>query len=157
MHFHVIASDACVLLMGTLPAWPGACCIPFPGLGSLRDMDDDRNRTAQGKPLRTGNEEPRDSASSLACLCGMSSASVRLACKEFLSEDVVKFMKARAERGMNARAKNNRYSNLKAYLRYRGYDTRELSKPPKYDKTMPEIYTKRDPTKCVRASARHLP
>src|ERR1039458_10494606 len=84
MHFHVIASDACVLLMGILPAGPGACCIPFPGLGSLRDMDDDRNRTAQGKPLRTGNEEPRDSASSLACLCGMSSASVRLACKEFL-------------------------------------------------------------------------
>ena len=101
--------------------------------------------------------------------CPVPRSGVRLACKEFLvvtgrqyvdefmSEDVVKFMKARAERGMNARAKNNRYSNLKAYLRYRGYDTRELPKPPKYDKTMPEIYTKRDPTKCVRASARHLP
>ena len=77
----------------------------------------------------------------------------RLTCKEFLDviglryadeimpEDVAKFHKALAERGMSARTVSNRNSNLKTFLKFLGLDLKRLPKPPKYDKTMPEIYT----------------
>jgi len=79
-----------------------------------------------------------------------------LACDEFLEvtgrqyvdqlrpEDLVTFQRALTERGMSARTVSNRHSNVKAFLRYCGCDTKELPKPPKYDKTMPEIYTDKE-------------
>jgi integrase len=45
---------------------------------------------------------------------------------------------------MSVRTVSNRHSNVKAFFRYCGCDTRELPKPPKYDKTMPEIYTDKE-------------
>jgi integrase len=80
----------------------------------------------------------------------------KLACDEFLEvidrryadelmpDDIIKFQKALAGRGMSARTVSNRHSSVKAFLRYCGYDTKELPKPPKYDKTMPEIYTDKE-------------
>ena len=77
----------------------------------------------------------------------------RLACDEFLKvsgrqyadeiepEDVVKFQKALADRGMSARTVSNRHTNLKTFLKFLGYDIKGLPKPPRYDKTLPEIYT----------------
>ncbi len=80
----------------------------------------------------------------------------KLACDEFLevtakqyadelvSDDIIRFQKALAGRGMSTRTVSNRHSSVKAFLRYCGFDTKELPKPPKYDKTMPEIYTDRE-------------
>ncbi len=77
----------------------------------------------------------------------------RLACDEFLKvsgrqyadeiepEDIIKFHKALADRGMSARTVSNRHTNLKTFLKFLGYDIKGLPKPPRYDKTMPEIYT----------------
>lgn len=76
-----------------------------------------------------------------------------LACREFLevsarqysdeivSDDIGKFQKALQKRGMSARTVCNRHSSVKAFLRSIGYNIKELPKPPKYDKTLPEIYT----------------
>jgi integrase len=76
-----------------------------------------------------------------------------LACKEFLSatgrryvdeldpHDLVVFQKAQSARGMSPRTVSNRHANVKAFLLFCGMDTKSLPKPPKYDKTMPEIYT----------------
>ncbi len=76
-----------------------------------------------------------------------------LACREFLDvtgrqhldeilpDDIVKFQKALQKRGMSARTVSNRHSSVKAFLRSIGYNIKELPKPPKYDKTLPEIYT----------------
>jgi integrase len=77
----------------------------------------------------------------------------QLACREFLTvighqyadqivpEDILKFQKALAERGMSARTVTNRHTNVKTFLKFLGYDIKELPKPPRYDKTLPEIYT----------------
>jgi len=79
-----------------------------------------------------------------------------LACDEFLQvigrqymediviDDIIRFQKALAGRGMSPRTVSNRHSSVKAFLRYCGYNTKELPKPPKFDKTMPEIYTDRE-------------
>ena len=60
---------------------------------------------------------------------------------EIEPEDIVKFQKALADRGMSARTVSNRHTNLKTFLKFLGYDIKGLPKPPRYDKTMPEIYT----------------
>jgi integrase len=44
-------------------------------------------------------------------------------------------------RGRSKRTVHNRDANVRSFLRYCGFDTKGLPKPPKYDKTMPEIYT----------------
>jgi integrase len=79
-----------------------------------------------------------------------------LACDEFLevigrqyvdeivADDIIRFQKALAGRGMSPRTVSNRHSSVKASVRYCGCDTKVLPKPPKYDKTMPEIYTDRE-------------
>ncbi len=76
-----------------------------------------------------------------------------LACREFLSvtgrryvdeldpQDLVVFQKALSARGMSPRTVSNRHANVKAFFLFCGMDTKSLPKPPKYDKTMPEIYT----------------
>ena len=81
-----------------------------------------------------------------------------LACEGFLEvtgrryvdeldpQDMVIFQKALAERGMSTRTVSHRHANVKAFLRYCGLDAKELPKPPKYDKTMPEIYTDKELT-----------
>ncbi|HLY40187.1 MAG TPA: site-specific integrase [Terracidiphilus sp.] len=75
-----------------------------------------------------------------------------LACKEFLQvtghryldeldpRDLVTFQQALFARGMSTRTVSNRHANVKAFLLYCGIETKSLPKPPKYDKTMPEIY-----------------
>jgi len=60
---------------------------------------------------------------------------------EIVPEDVSKFHRALQQRGMGKRTVSNRHSSVKAFLRYVGRDTKELPRPPKFDKTMPEIYT----------------
>ncbi len=45
------------------------------------------------------------------------------------------------ERGMSVRTVNNRHSNVKAFLKLLDYDIKRLPKPPKYDKTLPQIYS----------------
>jgi integrase len=77
----------------------------------------------------------------------------QLACEEFLEvtgrlyvdqltpEDMVTFQRALTARGMGVRMVSNRHASVKAFLLYCGYDTKQLPKPPKFDKTMPEIYT----------------
>ena len=77
----------------------------------------------------------------------------QLACREFLvvaghqyadeivPEDIVKFQRALTERGMSARTVSNRHANIKTFLKFLGFDIKELPKPPRYDKTLPEIYT----------------
>jgi integrase len=87
----------------------------------------------------------------------------RLACNEFLKvighryaeeilpEDVVKFQKALAERGMSVRTVSNRHTNVKTFLKFLGYDIKGLPKPPKYDKTLPEIYTDEELRSLFRA------
>jgi integrase len=80
----------------------------------------------------------------------------KLACDEFLEvtgrryidelepADVVTFQRALTARGMSARTVSNRHASVKAFLRYCGVDATQLPKPPKYDKTMPQIYTDRE-------------
>jgi integrase len=80
----------------------------------------------------------------------------RFACEEFLSvidhryvdeiepEDVLKFQRALRDRGLGKRTVSNRHNNVKAFLLYLGYDVKALPKPPKFDKTTPEIYTDRE-------------
>jgi integrase len=77
----------------------------------------------------------------------------KLACDEFLQvagrqyadeivpEDVAKFHRALEQRGMSKRTVSNRHSSVKAFLLYLHFNTKELPKPPKFDKTMPEINT----------------
>jgi len=86
-----------------------------------------------------------------------------LACREFMrvvgrqySDEIVtgdfaKFHKALADRGMSARTVSNRHSSVKAFLRSIDYDTKHLPKPPKYDKTLPEIYTDKELKDLFRA------
>ena len=60
-------------------------------------------------------------------------------------DDIIRFQqKALTGRGMSTRTVSNRHNSVKAFLRYCGCDTKELPKAPKYDKTMPEIYTDRE-------------
>lgn len=87
----------------------------------------------------------------------------RLACGEFLEvigrryadeilpEDVAKFQRALAERGMSARTVSNRHTNVKTFLKFLGYDLKGLPKPPRYDKTMPEIYTDKELKALLKA------
>jgi integrase len=75
------------------------------------------------------------------------------ACDEFLAitgkeyadeinEHVIKqYHREMSRRGRSKRTLHNRDANVKSFLRYCGCDTKGLPKPPKYDKTMPEIYT----------------
>lgn len=60
---------------------------------------------------------------------------------EIVPEDLTKFHKALAARGMSKRTVSNRHSNVKAFLLYLGHDSKSLPKPPKFDKTIPEIYS----------------
>lgn len=76
-----------------------------------------------------------------------------LACREFLTvisaryadqilpEHVGVFHRALFTRGMSIRTVNNRHASVKAFLRFLGHDTKSLPKPPRCDKTLPEIYT----------------
>jgi integrase len=64
--------------------------------------------------------------------------------EDIVIDDIIRFQKALAGRGMSPRTVSNRHSSVKAFLRYCGYNTKELPKPPKFDKTMPEIYTDRE-------------
>lgn len=76
-----------------------------------------------------------------------------LACREFLSvtrrryvdeldpQDVVAFQQALLARGMSTRTVSNRHANVKAFLLHCGINAKNLPKPPKFDKTLPEIYT----------------
>ena len=80
----------------------------------------------------------------------------RLACDEFLKvvdhryadevtpEDVVKFQRALRDRGLGKRTVSNRHNSVKAFLIYLGYDVKTLPKPPKFDKTTPEIYSDKE-------------
>jgi integrase len=63
---------------------------------------------------------------------------------EFEPPDMIVFHRALSERGMSTRTVSNRHANVKGLLRYCGLDTKKLPKPPKYDKTMPEIYTDKE-------------
>jgi len=86
-----------------------------------------------------------------------------LACREFLEvicrryadeivpEDIGKFHRRLAERGMSARTVSNRHNSVKAFLRSINFDTKKLPKPPKYDKTLPEIYTDDELKKFLEA------
>jgi len=77
----------------------------------------------------------------------------KLACDEFLQaagrqyadeimpDDIARFHRALQQRGMSKRTVSNRHSNVKAFLLYLGLNTKQLPKPPKFDKTMPEINT----------------
>jgi hypothetical protein len=49
---------------------------------------------------------------------------------EIEPEDVVKFQKALAERGMSARTVGNRHTNVKTFLKFLEYDTKKLPRPP---------------------------
>ena len=42
---------------------------------------------------------------------------------------------------MSVRTVSNRHTNVKTFLKSLGYDIKGLPKPPRYDKTLPEIYT----------------
>ncbi len=76
-----------------------------------------------------------------------------LACNEFLEvtgrqfsdeivpEDITKFHKALTARGMSKRTVSNRHANVKAFLLFLGHDVKSLPKPPKFDKTIPEIFS----------------
>ncbi len=61
-------------------------------------------------------------------------------------QDVVAFQKALFARGMSQRTVSNRHASVKAFFLFCGLDTKALPKPPKYDKTMPEIYTDKELT-----------
>lgn len=87
----------------------------------------------------------------------------KLACREFLDvtgrryvdeldpQDLVAFQQALFARGMSARTVSNRHANVKAFLLYCGMETKHLPKPPKYDKTLPEIYSDQQLTKFFQA------
>jgi integrase len=75
-----------------------------------------------------------------------------LACREFLNvtglryadqittEHIARLHQALFARGMSIRTVNNRHASVKAFLRFLGHDTKALPKPPRCDKTLPEIY-----------------
>jgi len=78
----------------------------------------------------------------------------RLACEEFLQvvrktypnqlthDDMLTFQKALKKRGCSARTIYNRHALVKSFLRFCGLDVKSLAPiAPKYDKTMPEIYS----------------
>lgn len=87
----------------------------------------------------------------------------QLACEEFLQvagrqyaeeiipEDIAKYHRALQQRGMSKRTVSNRHANLKAYLLYLGFKTKDLPRPPKFDKTLPEIYTDTELTALFNA------
>ncbi len=60
---------------------------------------------------------------------------------EIVPEDLTMFNKALAARGMSKRTVSNRHSNVKAFLLFLGHNAKSLPKPPKFDKTIPEIYS----------------
>lgn len=86
-----------------------------------------------------------------------------LACKEFLRvtgrryvdeldpQDLVIFQQALFARGMSTRTVSNRHANVKAFLLRCGLETKNLPKPPRYDKTMPEIYMDQELTAFFKA------
>lgn len=57
------------------------------------------------------------------------------------AEDIAKYHRALQQRGMSKRTASNRHANLKAFLLHLGFKTKDLPRPPKFDKTLPEIYT----------------
>ena len=85
------------------------------------------------------------------------------ACDEFLAitgkeyadeitDEVFKqYHREMTKRGRSKRTVHNRDSNVKSFLRYCGFDTKGLSKPPKYDRTMPEIYSDDDLASLFRS------
>jgi integrase len=79
-----------------------------------------------------------------------------LACNEFLKvigvrypdevlpEHIATFHKHLFERGMSIRTVNNRHASVKAFLKSFGYDPKVMPKPPRFDKTLPEIYSDKE-------------
>lgn len=61
--------------------------------------------------------------------------------EEILPDDLVMYHRKLFERGMSVRTVSNRHSNVKAFLKFLDYDIKRLPKPPKYDKTLPQIYS----------------
>ena len=80
----------------------------------------------------------------------------KLACDEFLRvigktyvdeiapEDVTKFHKALRDRGMSKRTVSNRHKSVRAFFIFLKLDSKAMPKPPKYEKTIPEIYEPKD-------------
>jgi integrase len=69
---------------------------------------------------------------------------------EFDPQDIVAFQKALSARGMSDRTVSSRNASVKSFLKYCGLETKALPKP-KYDKTMPEIFTDRELTAFFNA------
>ena len=70
---------------------------------------------------------------------------------EITVETMKKYHREMNVRGRSKRTVHNRDANVKSFLRFCGFDTKGLPKPPKYDKTMPEIYTDDDLSALFRS------
>jgi integrase len=70
---------------------------------------------------------------------------------EITDETIRQYHREMAKRGRSKRTVHNRDANVKSFLRYCGFDTKGLTKAPKYDKTMPEIYTDDELTSLYRS------
>jgi integrase len=60
---------------------------------------------------------------------------------EITPEDITKFHKALQKRGLSDRTVSNRHNSVRAFLIYLKLDYKGMPKPPRFTKTIPEIYT----------------
>jgi integrase len=70
---------------------------------------------------------------------------------EITPEEITKFHKALQNRGMVARTVSNRHNSVRAFMIYLKLDHKDMPKPPRFVKTMPEIYTLEEMTSFFAA------
>ncbi|HEV2175410.1 MAG TPA: hypothetical protein VGR71_17675, partial [Nitrospira sp.] len=72
---------------------------------------------------------------------------------EIKPDDLLRFQRALRARGCSDRTVHNRHANVMAFLRACGLDTKALApQRPKYEKTLPEVYTPEEMKKFLGAA-----
>ncbi len=71
---------------------------------------------------------------------------------EVTREDIFRFHRALRERGCTERTIANKHARLKSFLKFAGLDTSIMPPPPKYEETLPTIYTPVEIGKILEAA-----
>lgn len=93
--------------------------------------------------IRTVNDRGAEVAASVYRLAADDFLAVtgRMYANQVTHDDILQYHNSLRKRGSTARTVYNRHRNLLSFLRYCGVDISKMGKVPKYEKTLPEIYS----------------
>lgn len=93
--------------------------------------------------VRVVNERGSEVAAKVYRLAGDDFLAVtcRMYAHQVTHDDILQYHNSLRKRGSTARTIYNRHRNLLSFLRYCGVDVSKMGKVPRYEKTLPEIYS----------------